>query len=742
MGLSERAFREGTTALGGQLKGLGFDLEDAATKSVDLIRVAADLAATYGGTTAEAVQALGAAFRGEADPAERFNLFLNQSRVNAEAVALGLAESTSEVDANAKAQATLSLITKQSADAQGQFARETGTAAGQMQIATASIEDAMANLGESVAPIIASVAGAVADAAGAFTRLNESTGGVASQVATFGTLALGAVGALSFLAGSAIRARDRFKEIGGSFRDAEGNLTRFGRTAKTTAIGLGALGVALAGFEIVDALRGDFADLSDEIERFLSASRDATPQALVDEFENLVKAADDSRSTFNKFTDAITLADHETDAFKERFRELARTTPENARALLEAFQDTNVETKVTAEGVAKLQQIFDEVNGSAEVLAGSQQDVADATAAVGESSRDSAAAAEALGQAQEDAVAAAEDLAEAEQAVADALNEQALAAFSAADAGLALEAARGGVQDATRDTAAAELQLAAAIQEHGEASPEATEAFLALGAAITSERDAAISAGKAAGELATQQAEAEGRIASTVEVIDAQNRELLEQARTATPNARKAITDYIAEANRIPPEKVTEIEALIAQGKLAEAERLINETSRTRTTAINAEAHTQDAESAIQRLIRERNARINVQLVGAGAAGFGVGRFAEGGVLGAGALGIVGEAGQPELVHFGGKSSSNFVTGPGFITGPASITGGDETMKAIAAVVGASVLQALSRIQPASGPNVTIQVGNGVIFGNPSQVARQLKDLIASDKRAGGRWPI
>jgi hypothetical protein len=128
MGLSERAFREATTSIGGQLKGLGFDTDDAADKAIELTGVAADLAATYGGTTAEAVSALGAAFRGEADPAERFNLRLNQNTVNAKAVALGLAETTSKVDAQAKAQATLALITEQSADATGQFAREQDTA--------------------------------------------------------------------------------------------------------------------------------------------------------------------------------------------------------------------------------------------------------------------------------------------------------------------------------------------------------------------------------------------------------------------------------------------------------------------------------------------------------------------------------------------------------------------------------------------------------------------------------------
>nr|MBO2500933.1 hypothetical protein [Acidimicrobiia bacterium] len=150
MGLSEAEFRTATTSIGGQLKRMTGDVQFAAEQSVELVRVAADLAATYGGTTAEAVQALGAAFRGEADPAERFNLNLKASVVNAKAVEMGLAATEREVDDNARAQAILALVTEQSADAQGQFAREADTVAGQAQITAAKMENMKAIVGETL----------------------------------------------------------------------------------------------------------------------------------------------------------------------------------------------------------------------------------------------------------------------------------------------------------------------------------------------------------------------------------------------------------------------------------------------------------------------------------------------------------------------------------------------------------------------------------------------------------------
>lgn len=212
-GLSESAFRTATTSIGGQLKGLGFTVDQAATKAVELTQVAADLSATYGGTTAEAVAALGAAFRGEADPAERFNLFLNQNRVNAKAVALGLAETTSNVDAHAKAQATLALITEQSADAQGQFAREADTAAGAQARMRAEVENALAAFGTGVAPIIGDLASGVGGLAEKFNALPAPIQGTISKAATYGTIATAAVGATSLLAGKVLESRDRFRQL-------------------------------------------------------------------------------------------------------------------------------------------------------------------------------------------------------------------------------------------------------------------------------------------------------------------------------------------------------------------------------------------------------------------------------------------------------------------------------------------------------------------------------------------------
>jgi hypothetical protein len=153
-GLSEAAYRELAARIGGSLQNMGFSVQEAAETTDLLIQRGADLAARFGGDTAAAVDALAAALRGEADPAEQFALRLNAAAVNARAVEMGLAASTSRVDDYARAQATVALALDQSADAAGTFAREQDTLAGAQQRAQAQWEDAKATLGDELLPIV------------------------------------------------------------------------------------------------------------------------------------------------------------------------------------------------------------------------------------------------------------------------------------------------------------------------------------------------------------------------------------------------------------------------------------------------------------------------------------------------------------------------------------------------------------------------------------------------------------
>lgn len=161
VGLSTNEFNQLITVTGALLKNKG--LEDFAGKSLGLVKTGADLAAQFGGPTSQAVEALNAAMRGESDPIERYGISLSETAVNAELLSKGLSKLKGTALDQAKAQARLDIITRQSADATGTFAREADTLQGQQQRLTAEWKDAQAELGTALLPAITDVTKALRD---------------------------------------------------------------------------------------------------------------------------------------------------------------------------------------------------------------------------------------------------------------------------------------------------------------------------------------------------------------------------------------------------------------------------------------------------------------------------------------------------------------------------------------------------------------------------------------------------
>lgn len=215
VGLAQSEYQQMAAVVGAQLKGMGKSTDGLAGQTDDLIKIASDLAATYGGDTATAVEAVSSLLRGERDPIEKYGVALKQVDIDARLASEGIvtaekaaakqakthravevatkayaaalkagdpvavkaaratltqaqnadkaAKSVKGLDSDqmklATANATLALLTQQTADAQGAFTRETDTAAHAQQVANAQIEDATAALGTALLPVIVTVTG-------------------------------------------------------------------------------------------------------------------------------------------------------------------------------------------------------------------------------------------------------------------------------------------------------------------------------------------------------------------------------------------------------------------------------------------------------------------------------------------------------------------------------------------------------------------------------------------------------
>ena len=255
-GLSEKAARDLTSKLGASLQGAGMDAQDAAKQALFLTQTGADLAATLGGSTEEAVSALGGALRGEFDPLERFGIALKANDINAKAVAMGLADSEANVSAYAKQQATLALLTERSAFAQGTFAKEAGTAEGAAKIAGARLQNTSADIGKSFLPIYTKAAEVVG-------TLAEAFGALPSSVQT-GVLVLGGAALVGPKVADGVKSAtnalksipDVIDKVTNKLTSSKGMLDGFATTAEMTgtksanaagAAGIGALGPAMLG---------------------------------------------------------------------------------------------------------------------------------------------------------------------------------------------------------------------------------------------------------------------------------------------------------------------------------------------------------------------------------------------------------------------------------------------------------------------------------------------------------------
>src|SRR5699024_3884848 len=154
VGLAQNEYNELGTLIGTQLKNGGTAMDQLAPKTNNLIKLGADLSSMFGGTSREAVEALYSALKGEREPIETYGVSLNQAKIDAEAAALGFKKVGGALSTEANQAATLSLIMKQTADAHGNFAKESSTLQGQQQRVAAEFANIKSAIGTAFLPAI------------------------------------------------------------------------------------------------------------------------------------------------------------------------------------------------------------------------------------------------------------------------------------------------------------------------------------------------------------------------------------------------------------------------------------------------------------------------------------------------------------------------------------------------------------------------------------------------------------
>ena len=161
--------------MGAMLKNIGnLTEEEAAAQAQTLIKLAGDLTAMYGGTTADAVYALTGALKGNNTMLDNYGMAVNENLIKTKALEMGLISEGEQVDLASKQAATLALIMEQAADATGQAAREADGASGSIRAAQTDIKNITTEIGENLIPIVTPLIQKVSEAIKTFGSLDDN----------------------------------------------------------------------------------------------------------------------------------------------------------------------------------------------------------------------------------------------------------------------------------------------------------------------------------------------------------------------------------------------------------------------------------------------------------------------------------------------------------------------------------------------------------------------------------------
>ena len=139
--------------------------------------LAQDLSSFHNVAEQDVFQALRSGLSGEAEPLRRFNVYLTEAAVKAEAMRMGLGKAGSELSEQAKIQARASLIMKGTAEAQGDVLRTSTSTANQLRTLNSQWAELQVTLGQKILPVFTPVVAAFNQAALAVSKLSPQMQG-------------------------------------------------------------------------------------------------------------------------------------------------------------------------------------------------------------------------------------------------------------------------------------------------------------------------------------------------------------------------------------------------------------------------------------------------------------------------------------------------------------------------------------------------------------------------------------
>lgn len=154
MGRSTTEMQQGMLTMHGLFKAGGPATDQTRKLAEQFAVLAQDLSSFHNVSPEDALDRLRAGLSGEAEPLRRFNVYLTEAAVKAEALRLGLVKGNGVLSETAKIQARASLIMKGTTEAQGDVIRTSSSAANQIRAMKAAWQELSITLGEKIVPLL------------------------------------------------------------------------------------------------------------------------------------------------------------------------------------------------------------------------------------------------------------------------------------------------------------------------------------------------------------------------------------------------------------------------------------------------------------------------------------------------------------------------------------------------------------------------------------------------------------
>ena len=136
-------------------KGAGLSGSQLADFSIDLASLASDMASFNNTSPEQAIEAIGAALRGESEPIRAYGVLLDDATLRQKALELGITSTTKDaLTPQQKVLAAQAAIFEQTTAAQGDFARTSDGLANQQRILGAQVDNLKARIGQGLLPVV------------------------------------------------------------------------------------------------------------------------------------------------------------------------------------------------------------------------------------------------------------------------------------------------------------------------------------------------------------------------------------------------------------------------------------------------------------------------------------------------------------------------------------------------------------------------------------------------------------